>query len=99
MRKTKLLLAGAILMTGAVSCQDDPEPIVSSEYEHVDAEPADNNGPVKGFYVLNEGNMGANKATIDYFTYQGSNYLRNIYAERNPTVVKELGDVGNDIDT
>ena len=99
MRKTKLLLAGAILMTGAVSCQDDPEPIVSSEYEHVDAEPADNNGPVKGFYVLNEGNMGANKATIDYFTYQGSNYLRNIYAERNPTVVKELGDVGNDIAT
>ena len=51
-----------------------------------------------GFYLLNEGNMGSNKASIDYFDATEGVYYRNIYAERNPAVVKELGDVGNDIE-
>jgi len=55
-----------------------------------------------GMYVLCEGNMGSNKCTLDYLDLTGQNggtihYLRNIYAERNPNEVKELGDVGNDI--
>lgn len=50
-----------------------------------------------GLYVLNEGNMGSNKSTLDYVDYRTGIYARNIYAEKNPTVVKELGDVGNDI--
>jgi DNA-binding beta-propeller fold protein YncE len=54
-------------------------------------------GPVAGFFLLNEGNMGSNKATLDYYDYEAGEYHKNIYAERNPTVVKELGDVGNDI--
>ena len=52
---------------------------------------------VKGFFLLNEGNMGSNKSTIDFFSYETGKYLRNIYPTRNPGVVKELGDVGNDI--
>lgn len=52
---------------------------------------------ITGFYLLNEGNMGSNKATIDYFDYESGIYSKNIFAERNPGVVKELGDVGNDI--
>jgi hypothetical protein len=52
---------------------------------------------IKGFYLLNEGNMNSNKATLDYFDYTKGTYFRNIYAEANPNVVKELGDVGNDI--
>ncbi len=52
---------------------------------------------IKGFYLLNEGNMGSNKSTLDYFDYETGLYTKNIYAERNPNVVKELGDVGNDI--
>ena len=54
-----------------------------------------------GLYILNEGNMGANRCTLDYLDLSGSDstihYYRNIYAERNPSTVKELGDVGNDI--
>ena len=50
-----------------------------------------------GFYLLNEGNKGNNMATLDYFDYTNNTYYLNIYAERNPTVVKELGDVGNDL--
>ncbi|MEG0807884.1 MAG: YncE family protein [Alistipes sp.] len=55
------------------------------------------NSEIKGFYLLNEGNMGSNKATLDYFDYQSGYYMKNIFAERNPNVVKELGDVGNDL--
>lgn len=54
-------------------------------------------GPIKGFFLLNEGNMGSNKATLDYYNAETGIYSKNIYAERNPGVVKELGDVGNDI--
>ncbi len=54
-------------------------------------------GEIKGFFLLNEGNMGSNKSTLDYFDYETGVYTKNIYAERNPGVVKELGDVGNDI--
>ncbi|MEG1075905.1 MAG: YncE family protein [Mucinivorans sp.] len=59
--------------------------------------PGAEQGQIKGFFLLNEGNMGSNKATLDYFDYQTGIYTKNIYAERNPGVVKELGDVGNDI--
>lgn len=52
---------------------------------------------VYGFYVLNEGNMGSNKCTMDYYDYTSGTYMRNIYGTANPTVVKELGDVGNDL--
>jgi hypothetical protein len=54
------------------------------------------NEPI-GMYLLNEGNMGSNKATIDYIDFSKGIYIRNIYGERNPNVIKELGDVGNDI--
>lgn len=50
-----------------------------------------------GFYLLNEGNKGNNMATLDYYDYTNSTYSLNIYTERNPSVVKELGDVGNDL--
>ena len=53
-----------------------------------------------GMYLLNEGNMGSNKATLDYLDLSASDstvhYLRNIYSERNPSTVMMLGDVGND---
>jgi hypothetical protein len=54
------------------------------------------NTAIKGFYVLNEGNMGSNKCTLDFLIIP-KEPISNIYAEINPNVVKELGDVGNDI--
>ena len=54
-----------------------------------------------GMYLLNEGNMGSNKSSLDYLDLSGKeatvHYLRNIYSERNPETVMMLGDVGNDI--
>lgn len=52
---------------------------------------------VRGFYLLNEGNMGSNKATLDYYDFPSATYTRNNYAFANPNVPKELGDVGNDL--
>lgn len=51
----------------------------------------------QGFYLLNEGNMGMNRATLDWFNYETGIYMRDIFAERNPSIPRELGDVGNDL--
>ncbi|WP_255555188.1 YncE family protein [Flavobacterium sp. NKUCC04_CG] len=76
------------------SCRKD-ETIYLSDSNQV--APPRLGGKIKGFYLLNEGNMGMNRATIDYFDYATGVYTRDLYSERNPNVVKELGDVGNDI--
>lgn len=75
------------------SCTQDNY-IIEEEEEGV-TNPENNN--VKGFYLLNEGNMGSNSATIDFMDFSLGVYRKNIYATANPTMVKELGDVGNDI--
>ena len=92
-----------VVLTFAVlchACRKD-EIVVPSEYEllpvpvRTEASFAPNE-PI-GMYLLNEGNMGSNKASIDYVDFVNGYYIRNLYAERNPTVIKELGDVGNDL--
>jgi DNA-binding beta-propeller fold protein YncE len=77
-----------------LSCRDDGDEIIPSTETPVTE---GNSGPIKGFFLLNEGNMGSNKASLDYFDYETGVYDKNIFAERNPSVVNELGDVGNDI--
>lgn len=72
------------------------EVVVPTEYELVD-ESYRPESDVKGMYLVNEGNMGSNKCTLDYLDFENGWYARNLYAEKNPHVVKELGDVGNDI--
>lgn len=76
------------------ACRTD-EPVHKSETET--KEEGDSLAVIKGFYLLNEGNMGSNKASLDYYSYITGIYSRNIFAERNPNVTKELGDVGNDL--
>ena len=66
-------------------------------YEEEEVTTGHGTGTVKGFFLLNEGNMGSNKASIDFFSYETGRYIRNIYPSRNPEIVKELGDVGNDL--
>lgn len=77
------------------SCRED-EHIVVSDVQII-RDKIDPNSKIAGMYLVNEGNMGSNKCTLDYLDYTEGIYMRNIYPERNPTVVKELGDVGNDV--
>lgn len=76
-------------------CRHD-ELVVPTEYDIINDVPGPDTS-IRGFYLVNEGNMGSNKCTLDYFDYFTGLYARNFYAERNPNVIKELGDVGNDI--
>lgn len=50
-----------------------------------------------GLYVLCEGNMGSNKARLDYMNLKTGDYYSNWYGSQNPKQMKELGDVGNDL--
>ncbi len=83
------------MICGVTSCRED-ELVVPTEYDILPFNPTTDVDPI-GMYLLNEGNMGSNKASIDYVDFKNAYYVRNMYAERNPTVIKELGDVGNDI--
>ena len=96
MRRTRYIhiMIAVLALATMVSCREDdvifsPEdvPVSIPEYTSID-----------GFYLLNEGNMGSNKCTLDYYDYSTGVYTRNIYGNANPSVPKELGDVGNDID-
>ena len=83
-----------VLATGLLqSCRKDDEVLPPTTTPVTPG----SSGVVAGFFLLNEGNMGTNKASLDYFDYATGNYSRNIYGSRNPDIVKELGDVGNDI--
>nr|MBD5377468.1 YncE family protein [Bacteroides sp.] len=88
-RLTAVLLA---LLTLAACRQEELIPLPETEIT-----PTPTISGVDGFYLLNEGNMGSNKSTLDYWDGTTGEYRRNIFAAANPTVPKELGDVGNDL--
>ena len=94
-RKSIQFVIIATLLLINPSCRED-ELVVPTEYDIIGDQSYDESS-VRGFYLVNEGNMGSNKCTLDYYDYVTGLYARNIYAEKNPTVIKELGDVGNDI--
>ncbi len=80
-------------LTMLSSCRED-EFVV---YEDQQPVAAHSDKSYSGLYLLNEGNMGSNHCTLDYLDFATAIYHRNIYAQRNPSTVKELGDVGNDM--
>ncbi len=82
-----------VLLLIFTSCREDVEIFIPEEVDVTLPEYTS----VTGFYLLNEANMGSNDCSLDYYDYAKGRYMRNIYATRNPHVVKDLGDVGNDI--
>ena len=98
MKRFSLFYFACLILAVASSCREDFYIIPS---QNQDTGVAPTRGDIVGMYVLNEGNMGSNKASIDFLDLDENkptvHYHRNIYSERNPNVVKELGDVGNDI--
>ena len=84
-----------LLMLSA--CRQD---VMIVPMENIDTGGKAQKSEIVGMYLLNEGNMGSNKSTLDYLDLSGNDstvhYYRNIYSERNPSTVMSLGDVGND---
>lgn len=76
------------------SCRKAPQ-VIPKQVEQIAA--PDPSSVIKGIYLLNEGNMNMNKASLDFMNFRTGVYERNIYNEANPSVTKGLGDVGNDI--
>lgn len=93
-RTVYILVSVLLVLLLNTSCRD--ELYISEERKDIVTPPTELK-EVSGFYLLNEGNMGMNRARIDYFDYSTGIYHSNIFANRNPNIVKELGDVGNDI--
>jgi DNA-binding beta-propeller fold protein YncE len=77
-----------------VSCRKDPQPVAETQEPVTSPDPS---AKIKGFFLLNEGNLNSNKASLDYLDYTTGLYTTNIYSQRNPAATKGLGDVGNDI--
>lgn len=94
MKNIALYILIIITLSTIVSCRKDEHIVVANTSGFPEVYPRFKNS---GMYLLNEGNMGSNKSTLDYLDFLNSIYIVNCYPERNPTVVKELGDVGNDI--
>ena len=91
MRYSRVNILLLYCIIGLAGCRKDPGLPVHEE------DPLPSDSSLAGFYLLNEGNMGLNKASIDFYDRAAGKYKRNIYNEINPTATKELGDVGNDL--
>ncbi|MET0636063.1 MAG: DUF5074 domain-containing protein [Chitinophagaceae bacterium] len=91
MRRLFYILMGALVLLTA--CRKEVG-VIPYEEEQVQLP----GGSEASFYVLNEGNMGTNKASLDFFSRESGTYKRNIYGSVNPTATRELGDVGNDLE-
>ena len=96
MRKTFAIVYGAVLVTALFllyGCRTDEVILPPEEEQKGDTVISQ----VVGLYLLNEGNMGSNKATLDYYDFTTATYTRNIYSAANPNIAQSLGDVGNDL--
>lgn len=75
-----------LLVLALVSCRKTQPYIPPTPFENT-----------KGFYLLNQGNMGSNKASLDYYDYSSAVYKSNVFVSANPDIGFRLGDVGNDL--
>ena len=91
MRRELMIFAALLLFLAGCRTID---PVIPSDPSYVGGDDA---GNIFGFFLLNEGNMGSNKCTLDFYDYATGIYSKNIFPERNPEIVQELGDVGNDM--
>ena len=85
-----ILLLATTLLAG---CREEdiiyiPEEVEVSKPEYTS---------VSAFYLLNEGNMNSNKATIDLYNYKTGKYILDLFPKANPHEVMQMGDVGNDL--
>ena len=101
MKKYTLLFVSGLVALAIAACGKDDGPSKSG----TDNASTDENlagetvtvGDYKKIFVLNEGQMGANNATLDFLRFSDGKYVWNAYNQMNPELPLGLGDVGNDI--
>ena len=97
MKKLLFLLSAAALLV--VSCSKDEAP--PSKDKSLDgvtvAIPQDIDKSHSKLFVLNEGGMGSNNASLDFLRLSDGTYVNGAFKKMNPSIAAGLGDVGNDI--
>ncbi len=93
--KKSLFILPLMAALFTASCSDDDPVTSGGEQTGGTATPTE----IKGMYVLNEGNWGANKASVDFLDLSTTPvvYTTNLWAQRNATEVMGLGDMGSDL--
>lgn len=103
MKRIALLLVSGLTLISLAACHKDDGPETPSKQDDVAS--TDENlagetvsvGDFKKLFVLNEGQMGTNNATLDFLRASDGMYVWNAYNQMNPEIPDGLGDVGNDI--
>ncbi len=99
MKKAILYLLCGVFAVCA--CQKDPVPEESSKDAELTGEKVDVSAipsEIRKVFMLNEGGMGSNNATLDFLRISDGNYVTGAFKKMNPSVGEGLGDVGNDIE-
>lgn len=92
-----LLLCGALTFC---ACRKDPVPEPPSKDADLTGRKVDVSGfpeSTRKLFVLNEGGMGSNNASLDFLRFSDGNYVTGAFRKMNPGIGAGLGDVGNDI--
>ncbi|WP_282071402.1 YncE family protein [Polaribacter atrinae] len=93
-RKLSLQIASALAVVFFLNSCSSNENFDDPINPEVPTEPI---AELKGFYLLNEGNMSMNKAALDYMDFETGIYEKEVFRTENPEEVGGLGDVGNDM--
>ena len=95
MKKAALLLLCGTLAFCA--CQKDPVPSKDATLDGTAVDVSSLSTSAQKLFVLNEGGMGSNNATLDFLRFKDGQYVTGAFKKMNPSVGAGLGDVGNDI--
>lgn len=103
MKLNRLFIAAAFAATSlfSVACiESETTETFTSEDEKLAGEQVAQPMAVTPFYklfVLNEGQMGKNNASVDFLRFTDGKYVKSAFKKMNPEVKLGLGDTANDI--
>ena len=98
MKKAALLLFFGVLCLSACRKDVNPEtPIKDASLTGTSVDVSAISGKTGKLFVLNEGQMGTNGASLDFLRFDDGTYVTGAFKKMNPDVGAGLGDVGNDI--
>ena len=92
-----LLICGALSLCACNSIFDFEGPSKDSGLTGTRLDVSQISKGIKKVFVLNEGGMGSNNATLDFLRMSDGMYVNSAFRKMNPDAGAGLGDVGNDI--
>lgn len=97
MKKHFFLLLCTALSLCACQKAPAPEKYEDSSLTGTHVSPVTFSSSIQKVFILNEGCMGSNNATLDFIRVTDGTYVSSAFKKMNPSVGAGLGDVANDI--